>query len=201
MKTMRKNLIWPCLLTFLVLPVAALADVQGAGFDSMPTGPYMGPAVIGGDPGAVQVIPATDLGVTPPGATGNVLVIDNTGGTTPVTITFTYNCNGPTEIDICEIEYDFYYEAWWVYAWVGVYVDDDGTFTDPDDLFEPPVGIPPSTSYGDNTEREKDCVGVHTITFVVGPGAVAMLDNFETECLDAVPNEATEWGALKSMYR
>lgn len=190
------------LTVLLTLPVLAWAHVHGSEFDDMPTGPYMGPALIGGDPSTVSVVPAGSLGgSTPPGATGNVLAIDNRNGNGPVTITFTYDCGGPTPMDICEIEYDFFYEAWTLYAWIGVYVDDDGSFENPDDLFEPPVGFPPSTSYGDNTEREMDCVGMHTITFVVGPGAVAYLDNFETECLEVIPADHIEWDALKSLYR
>ncbi|HPF36111.1 MAG TPA: hypothetical protein P5571_13815 [Candidatus Krumholzibacteria bacterium] len=186
-----------------LLPADAAATVPGTGFDAMPPGPYPLPgAVIQGDPARVQVVPVSAVGGSaPPGATGNVLVIDNLGGTSPVIVRFTFTCDGPTVEDICQIEYDFFYEAWAINAWIGVYVDDDGTYTDPDDLFEPPVGFPPSTSWGDNTEREPDCVGEHTIDFVVGPDAVAFLDNFDTECLEPVGDESTSWGALKGMYR
>ena len=95
----------------------------------------------------------------------------------------------------------WYFSTRFFGAWIGVYVDDDGTYTNPDDLFEPPVGFPPSTSWGDNKENEPDCVGTHTITFVVSPGAVAYLDNFDTVCLGPVGNEGAYWGVLKSMYR
>ena len=202
MKTKRTNPSRLIVLAVLILPVATLAGVPGAGFDGMPTGPYMGPAVIGGDPGTVTVEPAANLGpVAPPGATGNVLVIDNSAGTGMVTVTFTYNCDGGPMTDFCEVEYDFFYEAWWVYAWIGVYVDDDGSYTNPDDLFEPPVGVPPTVSWGDNSEIEADCLGNHTITFVVSPGAVAYLDNFSTLCLGPIGNDDVDWGTLKSMYR
>ena len=198
MRTIRTLLLLPIL---LLLPAAALALVQGADFDNLPTGPYTGTAVIGGDVTLVSVQPVGAVGASaPPGAVGNVLVIDNSGGGAPITVTFTYDCDDLPE-EICEIEYDFYYEAWLIGAWIAVYVDADGVYENPDDLFEPPVGFPPSTSWGDNTEREYDCAGTHTITFVVGPGAVAYLDNFETECLDMVPNETPSWGALKSLYR
>jgi len=186
-----------------LLPAHAPASVPGAGFDAMPPGPYPLPgAVIQGDPARVQVVPAEAVGGSaPPGAAGNVLVIDNLGGSAPVIVRFTYTCDGPTAEDICQIEYDFFFEAWSIGAWIGVYVDDDGSYSNPDDLFEPPVGFPPSTSWGDNTEREADCVGEHTIDFVVGPDAVAFLDNFTTECLEPVAGEQTTWGALKGLYR
>lgn len=196
------------ILTLLVfaaalLPAAATATVFGTGFDTMPPGPYPLPgAVIQGDPSRVQVVPVGAVGGSaPPGATGNVLVIDNRGGTAPIIVRFTYTCDGPTADGTCRIEYDFFYEAWSMYAWIGVYVDDDGTYTNPDDLFEPPVGFPPSTSWGDNSENEQDCLVTHTIDFVVGPDAVAFLDNFTTECLDPVGDEPLGWGALKGMYR
>lgn len=199
MKTLRTTLI---LLTILSLPAVALAGVHHPNFDSMPPGPYSGPALITGDPGTVLLLPASSLGSSaPPGATGNVLVVDNSNGGAPVTITFTYDCDNTYDNAVCQIEYDFFYEAWMVYAWVGVYIDDDGTFSNPDDLFEPPVGFPPTVSWGDNSEREPDCFGSHTITFVVGPGAVAYLDNFTTECLDSVADERIGWGAVKSLYR
>jgi len=202
MKTKRMNRMSIALLAVLTLPLAAMAGIQGAGFDGMPPGPYLGGATITGDPGTVTVEPVANVGSSaPPGATGNVLVIDNSTGSGVVTVTFTYDCNGPSFYDICEIEYDFFYEAWWVYAWIGVYVDDDGTFTNPDDLFEPPVGFPPSVSWGDNSENEIDCIGQHTITFMVSPGAVAYLDNFTTLCLGPIGNEEVDWGTLKSMYR
>ncbi|MBU0742043.1 hypothetical protein KKG45_08805 [bacterium] len=202
MNTKRTNLIRLILLTALVLPAVAMADVQGTGFDGMPPGPYSGSGVITGDPSTVTVVPAASLGgSTPPGATGNVLSIDNRNGSGVVTVTFTFDCDGTYPDAVCQIEYDFFFEAWLIGSWIGVYVDDDGTFSNPDDLFEPPVGFPPSTSWGDNTEREPDCFGTHTITFVVGPGAVAYLDNFDTECLDTVASETADWGTLKSMYR
>lgn len=184
-------------------PAAGLALVPGTGFDGMAPGPYPLPgAVIQGDPSRVQVVPAAAVGNSaPPNASGNVLVIDNTGGVTPIIVRFDFTCEGPVADGTCEISYDFFYEAWSVYAWIGVYVDDDGTYTNPDDLFEPPVGFPPSTSWGDNTEREQDCLAMHTIEFVVGPDAVAYLDNFSTECLLPVGDESTSWGSLKSRYR
>ncbi len=199
MKTMRTILV---LTSVLILSAVAQGGVQGADFDNMPVGPYMGPAVIGGDPGAVQVIPVNHIyPASPPGATGNVLVIDNSGGQSPVTVTFTYNCDNTYDDAICKIEYDFYFESWFIGSWIGVWVDDPDLLDEPDDWFQPPVGFPPSTSWGDNSETEPDCEGTHTITFVVGPGAVAVLDNFETECLDTVANDSSNWGEIKSMYR
>lgn len=199
MKTMRMIL---ALTSLLILSGLAQAGIQGADFDNMPVGPYTGSATIWGDPGAVQVLPVEAVGASaPPGATGNVLVIDNSGGGSPIYVTFTYDCDNTYDDAVCEIEYDFFFEAWYIGAWIGVYIDDPEAWGDPDDWFQMPVGIPPSVSWGDNSEREPDCEGTHTITFVVGPGAVAVLDNFETECLDTVADEATDWGAVKSMYQ
>jgi len=202
MKTKKTTLTLLALLAVLALTTTAMAAVQGTGFEGMPPGPYTGAGVITGDPSTVSVVPVGNIGgAVPPGATGNVLVIDNSNGSGVVTVTFTYDCGGPTPDDVCQIGYDFFYEAWMIYAWIGVYVDDDGTFSNPDDFFEPPVGFPHSVSWGDNKEREPDCVGTHTITFVVGPGAVAYLDNFAAICLVNIGNDDVDWGTVKSMYR
>ncbi len=199
MKTLFRILTLAALVT---LPAVSFAWVMGSEFDDLPAGPYGGAGQVQGDPSRVQVVPVGDLGgATPPGAVGNVLVIDNRDGEGPIIVTFAYTCGGPTEMDICAVEYGFYYEAWTIEASIGVYVDAEGNYDNPDDLFDPPVGFPPSTSFGDNTEREQDCVGIHTISFVVNPGAVAVLDNFETECLEPVANENIEWDSLKSCYR
>ncbi len=203
MKPMRPSAILLTLLPlfFLILPVAASAGVQGADFDSMPTGPYLGPAVIGGDPSTVTVETVESLGQSaPPGSSGNVLAIDNRNGTAPVLVTFTYDCDA-LPLEICEINYKFHFEAWYYGAWIGVYVDDDGSYTNPDHIFEPPLIIPPSLEFGDHTEREFDCSGMHIITFWVAPGAVAYLDDFLTRCTDLIPNEKTTWSMIKGMYR
>ncbi len=193
MKTLRTNLSRLVLLALLALPAAAMAGIQGADFDNMPVGPYQGGATIWGDPSTVNVVPSA--------SGGNFLHIDNSGGSSPVYVTFTYDCDNTYDDAICNIEYDYFFVAWWWGAYVGVYVDDPDALDDPDDWLQMPVGIPPSTSGGDNSENEPDCEGQHTITFVVGPGAELELDNFETECLDTVANENVEWGTLKSMYR
>jgi hypothetical protein len=181
------------LLALLALPAAAMAGIQGADFDNMPLGPYTGSASIWGDPSTVNVEPNA--------AGNNSLHIDNSNGSSPVYVTFTYDCDDTYDDAVCQIKYDFYFVTWWWGGYVGVYVDDPDALGDPDDWQQVPVAFPPSTSEGSNSEREPDCEGQHTITFVVGPGAEIYLDNFETECLDTVANDTVDWGAVKSMYQ
>ena len=88
MRTLRTILPVLALCAALTTPLAARADVQGADFDSMPPGPYTGPALVTGAPGAVQVVPAANLGASaPPGASGNVMCINNKNGSGAVTVT------------------------------------------------------------------------------------------------------------------
>ncbi|MBC8425283.1 hypothetical protein H8E07_14270 [bacterium] len=202
MKTTTRTLTRFFLLIALALPAAALAVVPGTGFDGMTPGQYGVPGVVIGDASRVQVVPAGDLGGSaPPNAFGNVLCIDNRGGSGVIILSFTFNCGDPFPEGICKVEYDFFFESWQPLAYVGVYTDDDGSYTNPDDWFQPPVGFPPSTSWGDNAEGERDCQAGHTIDFIISPGAVAYLDNFTTECLEPIANETADWGTLKSMYR
>lgn len=191
------------LVTLLLLPALARAVVPGTGFDGMAPGQYSVPGVVvAGDATRVQVVPVEDVGGSaPPGADGNVLCIDNRGGDGLIVLRFPFNCGGPDPEGVCFVEYDFFYASWQIGAYIGVYTDDDGSYSNPDDWFNPPVGFPPSTAWGDNREGEVDCVANHSIEFVISPGAVAYLDNFGTECVPTVADESTTWSTLKTLYR
>lgn len=202
---MRIAAIVSCLLLLCAAP-SALAVVVGSDFDTLPTGPYTGPAGVipPGSPG-VQVVPdnqgyagAPSLG----NGSGNMLRIDNLSGPGSIIVTFVFYCDVIPE-NLCRIGYTYAASAWGFTSGFGVYVDDP-TLTNPDDLWEPLIGFPPSTvGPGDNHENAGDCDGLtHTITFVVQPGTVMHLDNMATECLeDPVGDEQHSWGALKAWYR
>ena len=185
-------------LPLLVVPVNA--GVDGTDFDNQPVGPYAGSgAILQGDPSQVQVVPH-DQGdpstPIPPDASGNMLAIYG-----PAIVEFTFACDIIPDCD-CVIQYDYGASAWSIYDGFGVYIDAGGVYDNPDDLWEPLVGIPPSTTWGSNTEHEGACDGsVHTITFVVWGSTVMNIDNMQTDCIPIVPVETERWGALKSRYR
>lgn len=190
----------------MLLTAPAWAGVNGAGFDSQPLGPYAGGATVNppGAPG-VEVVPdfpgfagASNLG----NGSGNMLRIDTLNYPGPVSITFTFQCDILPE-ELCRVKYDYAAAAWQLFSGFGVYVDDP-TLSNPDDLWEPVIGFPPSTvGPGDNTENAGDCDGSqHQITFVVQPGTILHLDNMVTECLEPiVPNQEQTWSTLKALYR
>lgn len=193
-----------CLMLALVPFTPALADVTGSDFDSMPDGPYLGPAdVLEGNPGNVQVRQA--FGVTrgatlPPGATGKMLCIDAIDKTSRVIVEFTFAC-AIAPSGVCQVEYD-YSMAQWFGDGVEVHVDAAGDYSDPDDVINIPIGLPPSTSSGDNTETEGACdASSHTIAFMVRPGSILCIDNLVTECLLSTPARPESWGRLKTIYR
>lgn len=202
---MRITALVSCLLLLCAAP-CALAIVVGTDFDSQLLGPYAGPAAVN-PPGSagVQVVPdglgyagAPALG----SGSGNMLRIDALNNPGPITVTFVFMCDVIPD-NLCRIGYTYGASAWDIYSGFGVYVDDP-SLTNPDDLWEPPVGFPPSTvGPGSNHENTGECDGAaHTITFVVYPGTVLHLDNMATECLqNPVGDEQPNWGALKAWYR
>lgn len=194
------------LLCLLLLSTPAWAGVDGADFDNLPQGPYTGTATVSppGAPG-VDVVPdgqsflgAANLG----NGSGNMLRIDTVNNPGPITITFTFTCDIVPQA-ICQIEYMYSGAAWGLGAGFAVYVDDP-TLTNPDDWWEPPVGVPPTTvEPGTNKENTGPCDGTtHTITFVVWPGTILHLNNMTTQCIeDVIPNYEHSWSAIKAMYR
>jgi hypothetical protein len=194
-------------LGLLTILFATSALAQPAGdwdFDGMPPGPWGG-TVLEGDGTKVQVVDV--LGGTtggaglPPGATGNILQVDARNTNTRIVIRFNYNCAPGVPTGICQVSYGYSAAAWTSGSGFGVYVDDDGSYTNPDDLYEPPVGFPPSTTFGTNSENEPDCLANHTIDFVVQPGTILYLDDFGFECLLPIPTESKSWSAVKGLFR
>jgi len=191
------------LLTLLAAP--SLADVTGSGFDGMPPGPYTGPApVLEGNPANVLVDQvgggSPHSAPIPPGASGNVLCIDAVDKASRVVVQFTFACdlipNG-----VCQLEYD-YSVAQYFGSGVEVHVDAGGDYSNPDDVINLPIGLPPSTTAGDNTETEGACdLSSHTVAFVVYPGSVLCIDNLVTECLQPTEARRARWGTLKLRYR
>ena len=191
---------------FLCGAPVALAAVNGADFDNQPVGPYAGPAVVTppGSPGVTVVPDNQSTGGAPAlgNGSGNQLCIDALNNPGPITVTFTFFCDVIPD-NLCRIEYSYAGSAWFIYSGFAVYVDDP-SLTNPDDLWEPLVGFPPSTvGPGSNHENAGDCDGTtHTITFVVQPGTVLNLDNMQTECLEnPVSDEGRTWSALKALFR
>lgn len=203
---MRIAAIVSCLLLLLCAAPCALAFVVGSDFDSQPLGPYNGGGAVTppGSPG-VQIVPDNQGFAGAPAlgnGSGNMLRIDALNHPGPITVTFVFYCDIIPD-NLCRIEYTYSGAAWGIYSGFGVYVDDP-SLSNPDDLWEPPVGIPPSTvGPGENHENAGECDGAtHTITFVVQPGTILHLDNMATECLEnPVGDERPSWGALKVWYR
>jgi hypothetical protein len=102
---------------------------------------------------------------------------------------------------VCQVEYD-YGVAQWYGDGVEVHVDAMGDYSDPDDQIDMPVGFPPSTAAGDNSETEGACdLSTHTLTFVVFPGSALCIDNLTTACMLPVPARRPSWGKVKTLYR
>jgi len=193
--------------TMLLLACAgpSIAGVGGADFDALPLGPYLGPApILEGNPTNVLVDQVG--GGSPhsaplvPGASGNVLCIDAVDKGSRIVVQFTFSCdlipNG-----VCQLEYD-YSVAQYFGSGVEVHVDAGGDYSSPDDVINLPIGLPPSTTAGDNTETEGACdLSSHTVAFVVYPGSVICIDNLVTECLQPTEARRARWGTLKLRYR
>jgi hypothetical protein len=191
-------------LLLMALATTASGDVIGSDFDAMPVGPYVGPAaVLEGNPGNVKVHQAAGItrGATvPPGASGNMLCIDAIDKTSRLVVQFTFACE-IVPSGVCQVEYD-YSMAQWFGDGIEVHVDAEGDYSDPDDVINIPIGLPPSTSSGDNSENEGECdASSHTIAFLVRPGSILCIDNLVTECLLPTPSRARSWGTLKTIYR
>ena len=184
----------------------SLAQVGGGNFDGIPVGPYpFGPpnaVITSGDPGAVTVQPAgSEGGGAPPvphGA-GNVLCINALGGGPPIVVTFTFACV-VTPGGACFVKYDWSGAAWSPGA--GLIVYQDGHSNNPSDVWQPPVGLPPTTASGDNSESAGECDGSsHTITFVVMPQSRIYIDNLRCECIVVTPGiEPLRWDLIKDLY-
>ncbi len=181
----------------------AFAQVNGGGFDGMPPGPYPGGApngVVSGG-GSVSVQPAGSETGAPgvPHGAGNVLLIDTMTGGTAV-VQFTFSC--PIQPHgICAVRYDWSGAAYGIGSGMRVYVDANGQFNNPDDIWQPPVGLPPTTVSGSNTEHSGPCDAVlHTLTFIVLPFTKIYIDNLVTVCDVGVGTQATPWGEVKRLY-
>jgi len=191
------------LLTFALLalaPTLALAQAGDWDFDNMPAGPWGGPIIVGAG-NCAEVVPVGSGGgaPTPSGASGNMLCIDTREKTGPFGVRINYGCGGvPT--GICKLRYGFSGAAWSFGAGFAVYINDDGSYDNADDLFMPPVGIPPSTTFGHNSENEQGCNINHTMDIIVQPNTVAYFDDFTFECLDPIPVEDHSFGTVKSRF-
>ena len=188
----------------LVCASNALAQVNGGGFDGMPPGPYPGGApngVVSGGPGSVTVKPAgseTGAPAVPHGA-GNVLCIETGDGT--IVVEFTFSCPAQPR-GICAVSYDWSGAAYAPGSGMKVFVDAGGHFNNPDDLWQPPVGLPPTTVFGSNTEHAGPCDAVlHTLTFIVLPFTKIYIDNLITACDVIIGVQTTPWSELKRLYR
>ena len=181
----------------------AFAQVNGAGFDGMAPGAYPagGPnAAVSGGPGSVTVQPAGAAAPGVPNGAGNVLCIDTMAGGT-IFVEFTFIC--PVQPHgICAVQYDWSGAAFSPNSGMQVHVDAGGVFNNPDDVWQPPVGLPPTTATGSNTEHAGPCDAVvHTLTFIVRPFTKIYIDNMTTTCDVGVGVEAKPWSQLKTLYR
>jgi hypothetical protein len=120
----------------------------------------------------------------------------------PLIIQFTFSCSESVQT-VCQVSYDYTAAAWAFGGGFDVFVDDDGTMSNPADLYRPPVGFPPSTTQGSKHFYAGSCDAfVHTLTFRVFPEGVLYLDNLETACIDiTTPTERSSWGRMKALYR
>jgi len=131
---------------------------------------------------------------------GNMLCVDAVNKSSRIVVEFTFSCD-PVTGGVCEVSYDFSV-AQWSGSGVEVFVDPMGDYSNPSDVIDLPVGFPPSTAAGDNTETRGDCDGSsHTLTFVVFPGSILYLDNLTTTCLLPTDNDESTWGKVKVRYR
>lgn len=103
---------------------------------------------------------------------------------------------------ICAVQYDWSGAAYTPNSGMEVHVDAGGVFDNPDDVWQPPVGLPPSTASGSNTEHAGPCdAEVHTLTFIVHPFTRIWIDNMTTTCDVGVGVDARPWSQLKTLYR
>jgi len=187
-------------LTLLALaPTIALAQADWD-FDQQPLGPWGGEIIVGSGPCA-QIVPfgAGNGAPAPSGGSGNMLCIDTRGKTGPFGIRINYGCGG-VPAGICKLRYGYSGAAWSFGAGFAVYINDDGSYDNSDDLWAPVVGFPPSTTFGHNSENEQGCNIGHTMDIIVQPNTVVYLDDFSTECLDPVATDDHNWGAVKSRF-
>lgn len=201
-----QRLATPLIVVFMLVAGPIFADVDGGDFDSLPPGPYTGTGdVLEGDPANVmirQVVDGTTQGAPlPTNASGNMLCVDAVQKSSRIIIEFTFSCPGTDPSGVCQVEYD-YSTAQYTGGGLEVFTDPMGDYSNPDDVVDIPVGFPPSTTFGHNSETAGQCTGdTHTITFVVYPGTILYLDNLVTDCLLPTPNDEPTWGELKTLYR
>ena len=162
-------------------------------------GPYMGggdPHT--GDPLCVTVGVAGNEAPAPPfGGIGNILCIDARNKTSKIIILFTFSCDGSPS-DVCKVSYSYSGYSSSASGGFNVHVNSGGMYNNPDDMWAP-VGIPPSTISGSNSENEADCAALHTIEFEVLPGTLLYVDNVSVTCLTVSVEEQT-WSQIKALF-
>lgn len=188
----------------LLLPAAAFAQANDSDFDNMAPGPWPGVIIVGSG-NCAEIVPVSG-GTTggaplPHDASGNMLCIDTREKTEPFGVRIHYDCAPGDPEGICQVRYGFSGAAWVFGAGFHVYTDDDGSYDNPDDQWEPPVGIPPSTTRGNNSENEPDCTIEHTLDIIVQPNTVAYFDGFTFDCIDPTPVEQRSWSTFKETFR
>ncbi len=190
-------------LTFL-LCFAGVAGADTFGdWGGQGPGPYLGGGTVDeGDPDCVTVIGSGDEPPAPPvpGGSGSVLCIDARNKPSQIVITFTFTC--PVDNGVCVVEYDFSgYNTNFGAGGFDVHVDAGGDFSNADDVWAP-IGLPPQSTFGGNTEGAGSCDGAtHTITFRVFPGTVLYLDNGQAKCNVSTATESETWGRVKMLFR
>jgi hypothetical protein len=196
-----------CLIVAL-LASPAFGGVDGGDVDPMPIGPYPAGApngvVVQGNPGDVQVAPAgSEGGGAPPvpNASGNILCLDTLSGTGSLLIEFTFACEELPR-GSCRVKYDFSGATWAFGGGLEVYIDANGVYNNPSDIWGPPVGFPPSTVFGSQTFSAGECdASQHTIAFRVRPQTRIYIDNLVTECTPPLGVQGSTWGATKELFR
>lgn len=187
-------------------PAHAQSTPSSADFDAIAEGVYTDP-LISGTPDYMSISAVANAltlypNLVPPGASGNILRIDNSTQTTDAVLRFDYDCGPGDATTDCRINYAFV--AWSMVEGKGmqVHIDDDGTLASPDYSW---AGVIPEGDWqvsllGAESHDAVGCSAAHTLDVVVEGGALVMLDGITSECLTVVPTERPSFGAIKSRF-
>lgn len=196
--------------SLLVAASPGLAQITpaDADFDVLPTGTWFD-VLLSGTPDDMRILPVANATtiyplVTPPGATGKLLRVDNSvsSANDDVILRFQYGCDGSDAQGTCRLS--FGYVGWTFTDGLGVefYVDDDGSYTTPAASWYGSLaggaiedGIAAAVSL-DAT----NCTSTHVLDVVVQGGALFIIDAVLAECVSPVSADGSSFGTLKSRF-
>lgn len=192
----------------VVSNAAAQSTPPSADFDSIAQGPWFD-ALYSGTPDDMSVLDIANLLtiyplVVPPGASGRALRVDNSSSTSndDVILRFTYNCSPGDPASTCRINYAF---VGWTFTdglGIQVFIDDDGSYTDPVYTW---TGSLAGAALEDGIQGTQfhdtvNCSSDHLLEIVVQGGALLILDGVLAECVSPVSTEPQGFGTMKSWF-